>query len=323
MPESGYREIRVIDTHTAGEPTRVVLTGGPDLGGESLAGMRATFRERFDHLRTAIIAEPRGYDHLVGALLCPPQNPACTAGVIFFNNVGFLGMCGHGLMGVAVALAEMGRLKTGAHHFETPAGRVAVQYEGGSRVSIQNVPSYRHARGVHVRLADGSSVSGDVAWGGNWFFLAEEHGQVIEPGRVEELTRFTLAVRRALAEQGVTGAGGAEIDHIELAGPPSSGAADSRNFVLCPGGAFDRSPCGTGTSAKLACLAAEGQLAPGETWRQEGILGSIFEGSYERPESGGDPAGAVLPTISGEAFVTAKARLIFDHRDPFRAGIPL
>jgi 4-hydroxyproline epimerase len=309
------RRIQVIDSHTGGEPTRVVITGGPDLGGGSLAERRTRFREGFDPFRSAVVNEPRGSDVLVGALLCPPADPTCVAGVVFFNNVGCLGMCGHGTIGVAVTLAHLGRIGPGQHRLETPVGVVTFQYDGGNRVTLENVPSYRHARGVTVPVDGSGPVTGDVAWGGNWFFLVGDRGQELELANVERLTDFTWRIRQALTRQGITGAGGEEIDHVELFGPPRTPGADSRNFVLCPGKAYDRSPCGTGTSAKLACLYADGKLQEGQVWRQESILGSIFEGTVRVAD------GRVIPRITGSAHVTAEATLLLDPTDPFEMGI--
>jgi 4-hydroxyproline epimerase len=309
------RRIDVIDTHTAGEPTRVVVAGGPDLGTGPLVQRRALFRERFDGFRSAVVNEPRGSDVIVGAMLCPPVDPGCAAGVIFFNNVGTIGMCGHGTIGVAVALGHLGRIGAGRHRLETPVGVVAFDYDGECTAALDNVPSYRLAADVPVEVPGHGVVRGDVAWGGNWFFLVGEHGQDLSPARVEELTAFTWRIRHALTGQGITGEGGAEIDHIELFGPPRRPEAHSKNFVLCPGGAYDRSPCGTGTSAKLACLAADGKLAPGQVWRQESIIGSLFEAGYRLED------GRIIPRIRGSAWVTAEARLLIDPRDPFAWGI--
>ena len=309
------RQIAVIDTHTAGEPTRVVVSGGPDLGGGPLEARRAVFRDHFDHFRSAIVNEPRGSDVMVGAILCPPVDPGCVAGVIFFNNVGYLNMCGHGTIGVAIALGHLGRIGAGRHRLETPVGIVTFDYDGENTAALENVPSYRHAEQVPVAVPGHGVVRGDVAWGGNWFFLVGEHGQALRPDRAEELTAFTWAIRQALVRQGVTGKDGGEIDHIELFGPPTRPDAHGKNFVLCPGKAYDRSPCGTGTSAKLACLAADGKLRPGEVWRQESIIGSVFEGSYHVQGL------HIVPRIEGPAFVTAEATLLIDPRDPFGMGI--
>jgi 4-hydroxyproline epimerase len=307
--------IAVIDSHTGGEPTRVVIAGGPDLGPGTVAERLAVFKAKHDGFRSAVANEPRGSGVLVGALLCEPSDPSCVTGVIFFNNVGVIGMCGHGLIGLAVTLAHVGRIGPGEHRVETAVGVVTARLHESGEVSVRNVPSYRHARAVAVDVPGHGPIVGDVAWGGNWFFLVENHGQVIEPHNVEKLTAFTWSVRRTLEAKCVTGKGGGHIDHIELFAPSPRADADSRNFVLCPGGAYDRSPCGTGTSAKLACLYADGKLAPGQVWRQEGIVGSVFEGSVEVED------GAVVPTIKGSAFVTAEATLILDPRDPYARGI--
>ncbi len=314
----GQRPVHVIDSHTAGEPTRVVVAGGPELGSGSMAQRLERFRRDFDRFRSAVVNEPRGSDVLVGALLQEPVDAGAAAGVLFFNNVGMLGMCGHGTIGLVRTLQYLGRLGPGRHRIETPVGPVDAELHEDGRVSVRNVPAYRHRKAVRLELPGGGSVSGDVAWGGNWFFLSHDHGQRVEPGRIEALTEYAWAVRRALAAAGVTGADGAEIDHIELfTDPPASAeAADSRSFVLCPGGAYDRSPCGTGTSAKLACLQADGHLEPGQAWRQESVIGSRFEARFEL-----DAGDRVVPTITGEAYVTADATLLFDEYDPFRWGI--
>ena len=307
--------VQVIDTHTGGEPTRVVTAGGPDLGPGTMSERLAIFRERHDEFRSAVVNEPRGSDVMVGALLCPPLDPTAAGGVIFFNNVGFLGMCGHGTIGLGVALAHLGRIAPGTHRLETPVGTVSITLDDPNHVAIENVPSYRTARQVTVNVPGLRSYTGDVAWGGNWFFLVQDHGETLDLPQVDRLTEVTWRIRQTLAAQGITGDHGAEIDHIELFGPPSVPEANSKNFVLCPGKAYDRSPCGTGTSAKLACLAADGKLAPGQIWRQESVIGSIFEGSFRID---GD---RVVPRIRGSAYVNAEATLLFDPNDPFALGI--
>lgn len=309
--------IEVMDSHTGGEPTRVILSGGPDLGQGPLAERRRLFSEKWDPFRSAVVNEPRGSDVLVGALLCPPSDPECVAGVIFFNNVGTLNMCGHGMIGVVVTLAELGRIKPGQYRIETPVGVVGVEYHGENQVTIENVPSYRYASHVGITLPDGRHVWGDIAWGGNWFFLVEDHGQELDIQQVEKLTDFCWAIRQALERDQVTGEGSGLIDHIELFGPPRDLRNHSRNFVLCPGKAYDRSPCGTGTSAKLACLIADGKWRPGEIWRQEGISGSVFEAQASTLR----PDGKIIPRITGTAYVTAQATLILDPRDPLCWGI--
>jgi 4-hydroxyproline epimerase len=306
--------ISIIDSHTAGEPTRLVVDGGPDLGSGSLPERLERLRTNFDWFRSAVVNEPRGSDVVVGGLLCAPSDPSCAAGVIFFNNVGYLGMCGHGTIGLVATLAFMGRIAPGEHRIETPVGVVTARLHQNGRVTAQNVPSYRYAHGVSVAVEGHGSLRGDIAWGGNWFFLIEDHDQELRIDQVEQLTAFSWSVREALERARITGAGGALIDHIELFVPGASGA-HSRNFVLCPGKAYDRSPCGTGTSAKLACLAADGKLQPGDIWVQESIIGSRFEASYTLD------GGQVRPSITGSAFVTLEGRLILQESDPFRWGI--
>lgn len=285
------KRIQIIDSHTGGEPTRVVVAG--------------LEREDLETYRRAIICEPRGHEVIVGALLVEPKDASCVAGVIFFNNVGLLGMCGHGMIGLIATLQHMGRISAGEHHVETPVGIVTARLHDDGRVSIRNVPSYRHARAVKA-----GELTGDVAWGGNWFFLVSDHGLELTRANIPQLTQVTLAARDA-----VHAAGYPEVDHVELFGPPHDPANHSRNFVLCPGGEYDRSPCGTGTSAKLACLAADDKLAPGEVWRQESIIGSVFAGRYEPANHG------ITPIITGQAFITAETTLLLDPADPFQFGI--
>jgi 4-hydroxyproline epimerase len=283
--------IPIIDSHTGGEPTRVILG--------------SVSPEELPRYRRALIGEPRGHDVIVGALLVPPADPACAAGVIFFNNVGLLGMCGHGMIGLITTLKHLGRIDTGEHRIETPVGIITATLHHDDRVSIRNVPSFRKAKAVSA-----GGVTGDIAWGGNWFFLVADHGLNLTLDNVPQLIQATLAMRDA-----VRAAGYPEVDHVELFASPHDAANHSRNFVLCPGGEYDRSPCGTGTSAKLACLAADGKLAPGQPWRQESILGSVFEASYETTTDG------IIPTITGKAFITAESTLILAPSDPFRLGI--
>lgn len=310
MSTPALHRIRILDSHTGGEPTRLVLEGGPDLGLGPLAERVERFRRRFDHYRSAIVNEPRGSDVVVGALLVEPHAPGCEVGVIFFNNVGPLGMCGHGTIGLIVSLAHLGRAKPGVVRIDTPVGVVAATLHADGSVSVDNVPSYRQAAGVTVEVPGVGRVRGDVAWGGNWFFLVEEHGQRLELANVAALTDYTSRVRAAVNAQGFP-----EVDHVELFAPSPIAGVHSRNFVLCPGGAYDRSPCGTGTSAKLACLAADGKLAAGAEWVQESIVGSVFRGRYRRE---GD---RVLPTITGTAHVCGEGVLLLDPTDPFRWGI--
>jgi 4-hydroxyproline epimerase len=312
--------IRVVDSHTGGEGTRVVLEGGPDIGSGPLAVRLTRLLEHHDPWRSAVVAEPRGSGCLVGALLCEPAEPGCATGVLFFDSAGPLGMCGHGTIGVVATLAHLGRIGPGLHRIDTPVGPVGAELHPDGRVTVLNVPSYRHAAAVTVEVPGYGRITGDVAWGGNWFFVidARAHGIELAPERTGDLTDFAARVRAALEAAGVTGAGGAEVDHVALFGPSPTAGIDSRDFILCPGHVYDRSPCGTGTSAKLACLHADGILRPGEIWRQEGIMGAVFEASFAV-----DPArpDRVLPRITGTAYVTAEATLILDERDPFRYGL--
>ncbi|HTL67998.1 MAG TPA: proline racemase family protein [Lacunisphaera sp.] len=302
--------IKVLDSHTGGEPTRLVLEGGPELGGGPLAERVKLFQEKHDAYRTAIVGEPRGYDALVGALLVPPHDKSCQFGAIFFNNVGYLGMCGHGTIGLLVSLAHLGRIQPGSLRLDTPVGPIEATLQANGEVTFTNVPSYRKHQGLELYLPGVGDVACDLAWGGNWFCLIENHGQRLEPDNIAQLTDYCVRMRQAVSDSGFP-----EVDHVELFGPGTKPGANSRNFVLCPGQAYDRSPCGTGTSAKLACLAADGKLAPGVEWVQESIVGSLFRAKYQKQ---GDK---IIPTITGRAQVTGEATLLVAADDPFGWGI--
>ena len=304
------KRVQIIDSHTGGEPTRTIISGGPDLGSGTVAEQAERFRRDHDAFRSGIIREPRGSDVLVGALLVPPVDPGAACGVIFFNNVGVLGMCGHGTMGFVETLVFLGRIGPGAHLIETPVGPVTAERHADGRVSVRNVASKVAASGVALTIPGFGPVTGDVAWGGTWFFLVKEPRANLSPSDIESLTAEAWEVRQA-----VNAAGYPEVDHVEFSGPPHDPANHSRNFVLCPGKAWDRSPCGTGTSAMLACLAAEGKLPAGQVWRQESVIGTVFEATYEVV------SGEIIPTVTGRAWVTAETVLCFDPSDPFRDGI--
>jgi len=307
------QRVTIIDSHTGGEPTRVVVAGGPDLGSGPLAVRRDRFRSEFDRYRSAVVNEPRGSDVIVGALLVEPEDRSCAAGVIYFNNIGYIGMCGHGTIGVVTTLAHLGRIGPGSHRMETPVGIVTTTLHESGEVTVENVASWRAHRAVTVNVPDCGPLTGDVAWGGNWFFLVEKHGQEVALANVEPLTDLGLRIRKAVNEQGLP-----DVDHVELFGKPATAGANSSNFVLCPGGAYDRSPCGTGTSAKLACLAADGKLAEGAPWVQESIIGSTFTGSFRWLDR---PKGRITPSITGIAYINAESTQLIDDRDPFRWGI--
>lgn len=305
--------LRFIDSHTGGEPTRLVIEGGPELGEGPLSERLARFRDVYDHYRSAIVNEPRGADPIVGALLCRPHRPDCRLGVIFFNNVGYLGMCGHGTIGLVASLAHAGQLSPGLVRLDTPAGPVEAELHENGEVTIANVASFRRARHVVVPVPGYDEVTGDVAYGGNWFFISDARGLEITLANVPALSELASRIRR-----GVNAGGYEEVDHVELLAHAAASAACARNFVLCPGGAYDRSPCGTGTSAKLACLAADGELAEGEAWVQESIVGSRFTARYRWLDRG---KGEIAPKITGSAHVTAEGMLHLDPRDRFCWGI--
>ena len=338
--DSSLFNFKIIDSHTGGEPTRMVYDGFPDLVGDTIQDKLQSFKQNFDHLRQSIILEPRGNDVLVGALLLPASHPKATAGVIFFNNAGYLGMCGHGTIGVIVSLAYQQKISAGVHWLETPVGLVKATLHDDNSCSVQNVPSYRHKKQVEIHVPELGLIRGDIAWGGNWFFLVSEHGQDIQASNVKQLTQVTMQIKQALVAANITGENGGEIDHIELFADSDDTKVDSKNFVLCPGSAYDRSPCGTGTSAKLACLAADNKLAPEQLWQQQGVVGSVFTGSYQyaselntdlstdlntklnNPAGAAYPEQTIIPTICGHAYVCAETTLIVQEDDPFKWGIP-
>ncbi len=311
-----FEAVHVLDSHTEGEPTRVVIAGGPDLGKGPLSERLQRFRTEFDSFRSGVVCEPRGSEVIVGALLLEPVDPSSSAGVIFFNDVGYLGMCGHGTIGLVTTLAHLGSIQPGHHRIETPVGTVSAELHDDGSVTVTNVSSYRYRSAVPVDVPGYGRFTGDIAWGGNWFYLVSEHTYNLVLSDRKELVAVTTAIRDALHAQGITGSDNSYIDHIELFSQPHNPENSARNFVLCPGASFDRSPCGTGTSAKMACIYADGKLAPGAPWRQEGILGTVFCGSVEEAEDG-----QLIPNIRGRAWITGESKLFFAQDDPFRGGI--
>jgi 4-hydroxyproline epimerase len=300
-----------VDSHTEGEPTRVVYDGLPELG-------RGPLRERAHALlaaglREAIVDEPRGHPALVGALLLPPSDPSnATAAVVFINNVGLLPMCVHASIGIARTLVHLGRMPQTPWakpvRLETLAGDIEIRLEADHVVAVDNVWAHRLHHDIELESSRGL-VRADVAWGGNWFLIVEHSPIPVVPERLGELSALALELRSCTEALGLRGDDGAAIDHIQLCGP--SELADSRNFVLCPGGEYDRSACGTGTSARLACLHADGRLAPGRRFRQQGITGSCFIGEITALRDG-----RVRPCIRGRAWLTAAGTLLFEHEDP-------
>ena len=311
-----FESISVIDSHTGGEPTRIIVDGGPDLGAGTIADRAKVLEQKFAGIRNAVIGEPRGSDVMVGGILCEPLDSKCSAAVVFFDGAGLLGMCGHGMIGFAVSVHHLGKMGLGDHLIETPVGVVNVKLLNRNTVRIRNVPSYRLRKGVEFDVPGYGNVSGDIGWGGNWFFLTGAEDHVLDVGNSDSLLSYAKAIRSELIRRNITGSNGGAIEHIELIGAARNTDCNARSFVLCPGGQYDRSPCGTGTSAKIACLAADGLLQPGEVWRQESVVGSVFEGSFEWDGE------KVIPTIKGSAYVSGETKLLMDANDPFRYGIP-
>jgi 4-hydroxyproline epimerase len=320
MSHHGLPErLRVIDSHTIGEPTRVViddsLVAGLDLSGGSVRERRAHFRERYDHVRRALVGDPRGAVAMVGVILLQPTDPSCRFGAIYVNRVGYLDMCGHATIGLAVTLGHLGRIEPGSFRLETPAGVVGVTWHGGGEASFECVPPRRIAKGLALVCDDGSRVTGDVATSGLWFFICRDHGLPVESAGIPALTARAWSIRRALEARGITGDGGEVIDHVVLLGPPHDPGNHGRAFVLCPDGAFDRSPCGTGTSALVGCLLDDDVIGEGQVWRQESVLGGVYEASIRRAGK------TLIPTVRGHAWLTGETTLHFVADDPYRTGL--
>lgn len=322
----------LIDTHTGGEPTRVVFNDGaflPDGVNDDAIEIRRRLSQEADWIRRSILLEPRGSESMVGALVTldnsgASSNDSLKASIVFFNNTGYLGMCGHGLIGVVEAMRYRGDLAPGEHRFATPAGVIVATLHDDNLVSFENVPSYRYRKNVRVRInvpaSDSSGgvrladeVVGDIAYGGNWFFLVKVDS--VQANHLASLMRYSLAIKSALQRDEITGADGAEIDHIELCQTYDDDPLGGKTFVLCPGGHYDRSPCGTGTAAKVACLVDDGELSLRQTWTQESIIGSRFTATHRIVD------GQTRVTITGRAFVNGETRCVFHNEDPFRFGI--
>lgn len=308
--------MHIVDSHTGGEPTRVILEGGPDLGSGSLAERAARLEAEHSDFCHSIMLEPRGQVAMVGALLVEPTDPECTVGVIYIDAGAVLGMCGHGTIGLAVTLAHIGRIGVGTHKIETPVGIVEVTLNDANTVTVKNIESRRIQHAVSVDVDGLGKVMGDVAYGGNWFFIVDPSPVPVATDNLRELTEMSIAIREAAISQGVGDGKDHLIDHVIFQDASPKEHIHSRNFVLCPDDAYDRSPCGTGSSARLACLAADGALAPGTEIIQESVIGSSYRLSYQPGENGG-----IIPSITGQAFVMAESHLMFDENDPFKNGI--
>ena len=292
--------LSVIDSHTGGMPTRVIVDGFPPLRGTTLAERRDDLASRHKRLRDAVVDEPRGSEPMVAALLVEADTDAAATGVIYFDRAEVLGMCGHGTIGVARTLRALGRIGDGSHSLDTPAGSVEVCCLPDGRIRLANVHSRRLASGVRLEVPDVGPVTADVAYGGNRFLVVSAPAIPLH----QPLDALLATTRKILA---AARAEGLDVDHLELHGPPTRADAHARNFVLCPSGAYDRSPCGTGSCAKLACLAAEGKLAPGEPWVQESITGSVFALSYQWVDR---TTGLIAPVVIGEAELMAAGDLL-------------
>lgn len=339
MASQFERIVHVVDSHTAGEPTRVVTGGLPNVPGATMADKRAFLRQHCDALRSGLVCEPRGHDAIVAAYLLPPCDPTAHAGVVFANDVGYLGMCGHGAIGVATTLLAMGMVAPASAdgdteiRLDTPVGtvvaQVAVRDGRPGAVRLRNVPSFLHARDVEVPVEGIGRVTVDVAWGGNWFAILpeDELGVAVEPERLPALLERTMAVREALIRHDVFGfdpATGApqEIDHVEVyrvLRHPDARVA-TRTMTLCPGRAYDRSPCGTGTSAKIATLHARGEIAPGDVFVNQSVIGTEFRARILAVDRDGDRT-LVTPEIEGQAWITGLQQLVFDPTDPLKSGL--
>ena len=307
--------VEVIDSHTGGEPTRGVVNGWPQPEGKTLSERVCFMKENQEHLRTGAICEPRGHNAIVGALLTPPENPESLTGVIFFNDVGYIGMCGHAMIGTVETLRHLGKLNSHKALIDTPVGTVSIEIGDDGNVTVANVPSYLYMGDAEVYVEGLGQVRGDVAWGGNWFFLVNNQGPELTMSNIDFLMSSTKKIRQALIDSGITGEDGAVVDHIEFFGDPVHPDAHSKNFVLCPGNAYDRAPCGTGTSAKLACLYAKGKLQVGQEWIQESITGSLYKCWLE------DIDGVITPFVTSRAHITAESTQYFSEEDDFCWGI--
>jgi 4-hydroxyproline epimerase len=311
LPMSDISLVKILDSHAGGAPTRLMLSGGPELGAGPLAERAKVFQEKHDRFRRATVGEPRGSDAVMGALLVEPHDKGCQAGLIFFSNAGYPSLSAHGIIGSVVSLAHLGRIKPGPVKLDTPAGPVSAVLGAGGEVSFENVPAYRREKDLPLYLPGVGDVNVDLAYGGAWFCLIEQHDQRLALDNLPQLTDYCARIRQAVSDSGFP-----EIDHVALFGPGTQAGANSRDFVLGPGKTYERSPSGAATSARLACLAADGKLAAGAEWVQEGILGSVLRAKYRKQ---GDK---IIPTITGHGYIMGEGTLLLDPADPFAWGTP-
>jgi proline racemase len=324
------RELSVIDTHTAGEPTRI-LTGYSKVQGSSIFEIKRKLQAEHDWLRRFLLQEPRGHRDMFGAVLLPPKTRECDLGVIFMDNGGYLDMCGHGIIGAVTCAIETHIVKPKKEILvDTPAGvvkaRTATRKGKVESVSFENVPAFK-MKSIQVQL-EGKTVPVDIAFGGNFFahLYAKEVALEIEPRNGSKFIDLGIRIRDAVNQRGKLvhpdkpGIGRVEL--VEFSGPPKTEDANARNVVVFGQGQIDRSPCGTGTCAKMALLHSEGKLKIGEKFVHESILGTKFLGRLLGTTRVGE-YDAVVPEITGSASVTGFNRLVLDDNDPFEDGFLL
>lgn len=328
--------LSLIDAHTGGEPARLVLGGLPPIPGATMAAKKAHFQAHLDHWRTLLMREPRGHKDMFGVILTEPTSTDADYGALFIDSAGAIDMCGHGLMALSTALIEVGMVPAlepeTSLRFDTPVGRVearaTLEGERVGEVSLTNVPAFVLERDVAISLAGVGEVRVDVVFGGNVFALvpASALGVRVTPAQSRELIRLGMAVKQAInATLQISHPEWAHINQVQLTKiyePPSPTNPVTKNAVIFGAGQLDRSPCGTGTSAAMALAHAKGELALGEEHLSEGILGTRFHGHLEREVSIGRHR-AVVPVVTGEAYLTGRLEVLLDPRDPFPCGFLL
>ncbi|RWO51060.1 4-hydroxyproline epimerase [Mesorhizobium sp.] len=321
-----------IDGHTCGNPVRLVAGGGPLLNGATMMERRAHFLAEYDWIRTGLMFEPRGHDVMSGSILYPPTRPDCDIAILFIETSGCLPMCGHGTIGTVTMAIEHGLIKPktpGLLRLDTPAGLVTAEYqqvgEYVEEVRITNVPSFLHAEGLTVECPLLGEISVDVAYGGNFYAIVEPQKTYRDMGdhSAGDLIAWSPVVRQRLNEKYAfvhpENPGIDRLSHILWTGAPTDSQADARNAVFYGDKAIDRSPCGTGTSARMAQLHAKGKLGTGDEFVHESIIGSLFKGRVEKEVTvAGKPA--IIPSIGGWARMTGLNTIFIDDRDPFAHG---